>query len=76
MEFVEEYHINANDTILVIGKIVGLYINNNLIEEDGFVNLSEAEIATIIGLDGYAIGKNLTRLGYQRPKQNIMSAKN
>lgn len=68
MQFVEEYHIKANDTILVIGKIIGLYVDNVLIEDDGFVNLSKANIATINGLDGYAIPYDNTRFGYQRPK--------
>ena len=69
MQFVEEYDIKANSTILVIGKISGLYINDNLIEKDGFVNLSKAEVAAINGLDGYAIAENKVRLGYQRPKK-------
>lgn len=69
MKFVEEYGIKANNTILVIGKIVGLYVNNNLIEHDGFINLSKAEIAAINGLDGYTIPKTKIRFGYQRPKE-------
>lgn len=68
MEFVEEYDIKANGTILVIGKVVGLYVKDNLIENDGFINLSKAEVAAINGLDGYAIPENKTRFGYQRPK--------
>ena len=68
MEFTEEYDIKANNTILVIGKIIGVFINNELIEKDGFVNLSKAEIAAINGLDGYAIPENKTLFGYQRPK--------
>lgn len=68
MEFVEEYPIKANNTILVIGKITGLYVNDDLIENDGFINLSKAEVATINGLDGYAIPESNIRYGYQRPK--------
>lgn len=68
MKFVEEYHIKANNTILVIRKIVGLYINNHLIEDDGFVNLSKAKVAAINGLDGYAVPKDKIRFGYQRSK--------
>ena len=40
MEYVEEYNIKANDTILVIGKIIGLHVNDDLLEDDGFINLS------------------------------------
>ncbi|WP_346883604.1 flavin reductase [uncultured Algibacter sp.] len=72
MQYVEEYDIKANNTILIIGKIIGLHINDNLIKEDGFVNLSEAQIATINGLDGYAVPQTNTRYGYQRPKSIII----
>ncbi len=68
MQFVEEYDIKANNTILVIGKVIGLYVNDNLIEEDGFINLSKAEVAAINGLDGYVIPEKKSRFGYQRPK--------
>lgn len=68
MAFVEEYPIKANDTILVIGKIVGLYVEEDLIESDGFINLSNANVAAINGLDGYVIPKSRERYGYQRPK--------
>jgi flavin reductase (DIM6/NTAB) family NADH-FMN oxidoreductase RutF len=68
MEYVEEYHIKANDTLLVIGKIIGLHVNDDILEDDGFINLSKAEVAAINGLDGYAVPKLKTRFDYQRPK--------
>ena len=68
MQYVEEYPIKANGTILVIGEIKDLYIQENLIQKDGFVNLSEGKIAAINGLDGYAIPSLKTRMEYQRPK--------
>ena len=71
MDYVNEYPIKENGTILVIGKINSLYIQGGLIENDGFINLSKAKIAAINGLDGYAIPKLKTRFDYQRPKNNI-----
>lgn len=68
MTYVEEYPIKVNGTILLIGAIKDLYIQDNLLEKDGFVNLSEAKVAAINGLDGYALPKLKTRLAYQRPK--------
>jgi len=69
MKFIEEYLIEANNTILVIGEIQGLHINGDLLEDDGFINLSKANIAAINGLDGYTIPKIEKRLEYQRPKK-------
>jgi len=68
MKYLGEYQIKENDTILVLGKIQGLYINQDIMTEDGFINLSDANVATINGLDGYAFPKLKERLAYQRPK--------
>lgn len=68
MEFVEEYEIKANNTLLVVGKIVGLHVNEDLLEADGFINLSKANVAAINGLDGYAVPQQNKRFGFQRPK--------
>ena len=67
MKYVEEYDIKANNTKLVIGEIQGLYIKENLLEEDGFINLSKGAIAAINGLDGYTIPNLKQRFEYQRP---------
>ncbi|MBO6879682.1 MULTISPECIES: flavin reductase [Winogradskyella] len=68
MSYVEEYPIKANNTILLIGKIEKLYVPDDLLEKDGFINLSKGKVATINGLDGYAVPELKTRLEYQRPK--------
>ncbi|MFD0990942.1 flavin reductase family protein [Mariniflexile jejuense] len=69
MKYVEEYPIQANGTILVIAEILDLYIEDYLLENDGFVNLSKANTIAINGLDGYTLPKLKTRLEYQRPKK-------
>ena len=68
MTYVEEYTIKSNNTILLIGEIKDLYVYNSLLQNDGFLHLSEGKIAAINGLDGYSIPKLKTRLNYQRPK--------
>ena len=69
MTYVEEYHIKENGTILLVGEIQHLNINDHLLKADGFINLSDANIVAINGLDGYAIPKLDIRLDYQRPKK-------
>lgn len=68
MQYIEEYDIKSNQTILLIGEIKDLFIKENILDADGFVNLSKGNVACINGLDGYAIPKLKTRLDYQRPK--------
>ncbi|WP_117884664.1 flavin reductase family protein [Aureibaculum luteum] len=68
MKFVEEYEIKCNGIILVIGEIIDLHIQDEMLENDGFINLTLGKVAAINGLDGYAIPQLKKRLDYQRPK--------
>ena len=69
MKYLEEYYIKANDTILVVGEIQFFQVEDHMLLEDGFLNLSEGKVATINGLDGYAIPELFKRFDYQRPKE-------
>lgn len=63
-----EYHIKENNTLLIIGSIKELYISQNLLLDDGWVQLENENIITINGLDGYAVPKLINRFPYARPK--------
>ena len=69
MKFVEEYHIKSNNVIHIIAEIKNLYIKDDILNKDGFLDLAKGKVAAINGLDGYAIAKNNTRFNYQRPKK-------
>lgn len=69
MKYVEEYSIMANNTILVVGEIQFFDVKQGMLKEDGFIKLSEGNVAAINGLDGYAIPELRTRFEYQRPKK-------
>ncbi len=69
MEYVEEYYIKANDVIMVVGEIQSVTIEDGLLKDDGFVDLSKGNVAAINGLDGYAIPTLETRQTYQRPQK-------
>lgn len=68
MKYLEEYHIKANDTVLVLGEVTDLYFEDTMLSEDGFLNLSKESVAAINGLDTYMVAKEFKRLSYQRPK--------
>lgn len=68
LTYCEEYKIKANNTIQLIAEIKDLYIKDDIIEQDGFINLSKANIVAINGLDGYALPSLKQRIDYQRPK--------
>ncbi|MCV6629467.1 MAG: flavin reductase [Flavobacteriaceae bacterium] len=68
MRYQSTYPIKENNTLLILGEIENIYIQENLLQEDGFIDLSKGEVATINALDAYAIPKRHERLAYQRPK--------
>ncbi len=69
MKFVEEIYVPSNNVMLVVAQIQELYVKDELLEKDGLINLSKGNIATINGLDTYAIPKFKKQLTYQRPKK-------
>jgi flavin reductase (DIM6/NTAB) family NADH-FMN oxidoreductase RutF len=69
MKFIEEIFVPSNNVMLIVSQIQELYIEDELLQEDGLINLSKGNIATINGLDTYAIPKFKKQLTYQRPKK-------
>ncbi|MDA8951259.1 flavin reductase family protein [Flavobacteriaceae bacterium] len=69
MKFIEEYHIKSNNVIHIIAEIKNLYVKDDILNEDGFLDLAKGKVASINGLDAYAIANNNTRFSYQRPKK-------
>lgn len=66
-KYVNEYHIKENDTIHVIASIENLFYQENVIHEDGHLQLDRANIIAINGLDGYCLPKLIDRFEYARP---------
>lgn len=69
MKFVEEIFVPSNNVMLIVAQIEELYVKDELLQDDGLINLSLGNVATINGLDSYAIPKFKKQLSYQRPKQ-------
>ena len=67
--YVNDYLIKENDTLLVVGAIEHLFVQDEMLLEDGWVQLDKGNIVTINGLDGYALPQLLERFPYARPKQ-------
>lgn len=68
MKYLQSIEIKANGTILILGEIKDLHIDDSIIEPDGFVDLMKASTVVVNGLDTYAIPTKNKRLTYQRPK--------
>ncbi len=69
LQFVEEQLIKANQTILVIGKVVETWVDGDALLEDGFIDHSAVDNVAVNGLDTYYSAKMLKRLEYARPDE-------
>ena len=65
--YVNEYHIEENDTFMIVGQIEHIFIQNEILEKDGWLQLEKGGIVAINGLEGYALPKHLDRFPYARP---------
>ena len=66
--YVNEYAIEENGCLLIIGSIRHIYFEKDLQLEDGFLALEKADTVTVNGLDGYALPKLIDRFQYARPE--------
>ncbi|WP_373552061.1 flavin reductase family protein [Haliscomenobacter sp.] len=66
LEYVEEYHIKANNTILIIGKVLELILPDNCLDEKGNLDLHGAGTVAVSGLDSYHRAELIERLPYAR----------
>lgn len=69
LKFEEQIPIKINGTIMVIGAIEHLIIDDQLITDQGYINLSEANIAGIGGLNNYYSLEHIGTYPYARVKE-------
>lgn len=66
LKFEEEHLIKANNTLLVVGKVLNAYLNENFISADGSVDLIEAGTVAISGLYEYLKPFSLKKFEYAK----------
>jgi len=73
MAFKEKIDITINNTIMIIGEIIQIYIPEDCLSKDGFIDLEKANTITCSGLDSYHHTIQLDRLSYAKPNKEITS---
>jgi flavin reductase (DIM6/NTAB) family NADH-FMN oxidoreductase RutF len=66
--YVNEYEIKENGTIHVIASIEKIFIKEELLSEDFWIQLDKGDVVAINGLDGYAKTELIERFPYARIK--------
>lgn len=66
-KYLNEYEIKENGTLHIIASIEHLFIKENLIQKENWLQLDIENVVTINGLDGYCVPKLVDRFEYARP---------
>lgn len=69
MKFEQRMDITINNTILIIGSVQQIELNENLVGPDGFVSLHETNSLACAGLDAYYVISLIGRLDYATADQ-------
>lgn len=67
LEFVEKHDLKINGTSLIIGKVVEVFVPEDCISADGYIDIEKAETVSCSGLDSYHTTNRLSRLNYAKP---------
>lgn len=74
--FKEKVDLLINNTTMVIGEIIEVFVPENCLSHDGFIDLEKANSITCSGLDSYHKTVQLDRLSYAKPDKPIISLLN
>lgn len=66
LKLVESHTLAVNETVLVVGQIIELLVDQALVSTDGQLDLNAAELVAISGLDEYHVAQSLGRLAYPK----------
>ena len=72
LRFVEEQHIKVNGTILMIGEIIEVILEENYLNESNIIQLQQSEAIGVNGLETYYKLEKIAELPYAKPDGNIL----
>ena len=62
--------IPLNNTLFVIGEITDVICDQEVIKDDGYIDIQSLQTVSVSGLDSYHISERLSRLSYAKPNMN------
>jgi flavin reductase (DIM6/NTAB) family NADH-FMN oxidoreductase RutF len=68
---VETQTLKVNQTVLVIGSIDHIFVDEKGLRADGSLDLEALDTVSVSGLDEYYTGKKLARLSYAKPTHQV-----
>ncbi len=73
LEFRERLDLKINNTVMIIGEVKQVYLPEESLQIDGFIDLEKAGSLTCSGLDSYHKTERVDRLSYAKPDKELKS---
>jgi flavin reductase (DIM6/NTAB) family NADH-FMN oxidoreductase RutF len=67
LKYLEELEVKSNGTIFIVGEVIEVIAPDEVVANDGYVDIEKAETIAISGLDNYHETKRIARLSYAKP---------
>ena len=74
-ELVQKIDIELNGTTILIGQIIHIEVPDEVLGNDGFIDIEKASSVTCSGLDSYHLTQKIGRLSYAKTDQPPMELK-
>ena len=71
LKFREQIDIPLNGTLLMIGEVMELYLPEDCLQADGYLDIEKAGTIAVSSLDGYHATRKLARLSYAKPDRDV-----
>jgi flavin reductase (DIM6/NTAB) family NADH-FMN oxidoreductase RutF len=71
LQLTEKIDIKANGTHMVIGEIVEVFMPQNIVENDGTIDIQKSGSLVVAGLNAYHKTSKLSRLSYPKVGQSL-----
>jgi flavin reductase (DIM6/NTAB) family NADH-FMN oxidoreductase RutF len=75
LQLVEIVPIKQNNTFLVIGTIVHVFLDEALVQNDGFIDVQKAGSVASLGIDAYYSTEPIARYEYAKPGKDLTKIK-
>ena len=73
LELREVMPLAINGTILVIGEITHIMVDESGLKDDGYIDIEALESVAVSGLDSYHQTQRLARLSYAKPDKALVT---
>lgn len=71
LQYVEHQTLQVNNTVLMIGKITEVLTQDNVMREDGYLDIEALDIVALSSLDSYHTTQRAFRLSYAKPDKPV-----